>query len=274
MIEINTTNLDLIKAIKHAIKNKKPLSVSRCGDGEMHILKNEMDFSLHNHKLTHHHSLCSIQFREKIWVCDTHKPINNNKQTCDCYLNSDESKKWLNTSRDIISYSIKHSDFIGLTVPKKLPQYYSINKKVLSRYGIDTNSLKTISSLFPLDKNFSSIESFKKIIQGQGIHIVTPNVKRFKQNKLDKMLGVTVTYTDISDNIAYKLRHEVFESIKNTREQIILFGGGYAIKDLIPKSSKELGKISIDVGSILDAWSGYQSRNMFLNDELKHLNWF
>ena len=44
MIVQNTTDLELIDAIKLSIKNKTPLSVVRCGDGEMHILKQAIDF--------------------------------------------------------------------------------------------------------------------------------------------------------------------------------------------------------------------------------------
>ena len=71
----------------------------------------------------------------------------------------------------------------------------------------------------------------------------------------------------------------VFKGVHNfslaprNNQPIILFGGGYGVKSLIPWSAKELGKISIDVGSVLDAWSGYQSRHMFLEDRFKHLVW-
>ncbi len=76
IIEQNTSDSDLVTAIKKAVKHKQPLSVIRCGDGEMHILKNVDDFPGEQQKLTHHHSLCLIQWRENIWRCKTHAPAN------------------------------------------------------------------------------------------------------------------------------------------------------------------------------------------------------
>ena len=274
MIIQNTDTSVLISAIKDAILNLSPLSVVRCGDGEMHILKNENDFS-DNHKLIHHHSMCLIQFRENIWTCSTHKP-GNKPSTCNCYLNNKKSKEWISLAREIISYSIKNSDYIGLTVPDKNPNYYSISKDILKRYNIDSTKLKTISSLFPREESFGSLNSFKEIIQGNDVHFVTSNVQRFKDNNIHKLLGVNVTYTDISGNSIMSdtgVLERIKKDIISTAAPIILFGGGYGVKSLIPWSAKELGKISIDVGSVLDAWSGYQSRHMFLEDRFKHLVW-
>lgn len=277
MININVTNDKLVNAIKAAIKDKKPLSVVRCGDGEMHILKNETDFNKPQHVMTHRHALCSIQFRENLWQCKIHRPsIKDGRmshQTCNCYLKDKRAVKWRKMSRNIISYAIKNSDYVGLVVPGRLTQYYSIDENVLARYRIVKNNLNVISSLFPLDPIFGDLESFKDIIQGQDIHIITPNVNNFKKAKIDELLGVNVTYTDISHDMAHNLRDDVHESIKNTKAQIVLFGGGYAIKDFIPKAASMYKKVAIDVGSVLDAWSGYQSRKMFLDKSLKHLTW-
>ena len=40
----NTSDLDLIQAMRKAVKYGHPLSVVRCGDGEMHILTSVEDF--------------------------------------------------------------------------------------------------------------------------------------------------------------------------------------------------------------------------------------
>ena len=278
IIEQNTSDHDLVQAIRKAIKYKQSLSVIRCGDGEMHILKNVEDFAGEQQKLTHHHSLCLIQWRENIWKCKTHAPVNPTAlkpNTCECYLKDQGSLEWRKLARDIISYSIKEADYVGLTVPGRNAHYYSITDNILQRYDIQSDKLKTISSLFPKKELFGSLENFKGMIQGNDIHFVTPNVERFKAGKIEELLGVNVTYTDISGKESY--HSEVREKIKNdlikTPAKIILFGGGYGVKSLIPWSAKELGKISIDVGSIIDAWSGLQSRHMFLKEENTHLNW-
>jgi len=220
--------------------------------------------------------MCLIQFRENIWACSTHKSMGNKPSTCKCYLENENYKRWISLSREIISYSIKNSDYIGLTVPGKNHNYYSISNDVLKRYNIDSSKLRVISSLFPREESFGSLEAFKDIIQGNNIHIVTSNVQRFKDNNIHKLLDVNITYTDIGGNSIMSdinVLERIKKDIINTKAQVILFGGGYGVKGLIPWATKELGKISIDVGSVLDAWSGYKSRHMFLEDKFKHLLW-
>lgn len=275
MIQQNVNTPSLISAIRHAISHSSPLSVVRCGDGEMHILKTPNDFAEDRQKTIHYHSLCTILARENIWRCNVHSQGTAKPIACNCYLKDGKVISWLKESREIISSSIKNSDYVGLVVPEKNLNYYSISKDIIRRYGIDPEKLKVISSLFPREEMFGSLNSFKSITRGKGIHIITPNVDRFINGGLDKLLGVNISYTDISGGNAYEpnIRNLVKEAIKITDKQIILFGGGYGIKDLIPWSSKEYGKISLDLGSVLDAWSGYQSRLMFLEDRFKHLNW-
>ena len=278
IIEQNTSDIELVQAIRKAVEYKQSLSVIRCGDGEMHILKNVDDFPGEQQKLTHHHSLCLIQWRENIWKCKTHAPANPNSlkpNTCDCYLKDQGSLEWRKLARDIISYAIKESDYVGLTVPGRNAHYYTITDNILKRYNIGSDKLKTISSLFPKEELFGGLENFKAMIQGNDVHFVTPNVQRFKAGKIEELLGVNVTYTDISGKESYHLeiREHIKNSLMQTKAPIILFGGGYGVKSLIPWSAKELGKISIDAGSVLDAWSGLQSRHMFLEDSFAHLNW-
>ena len=279
MIVQNTTDAQLIIAIKTAVKNKTPLSVVRCGDGEMHILKQTCDFPREHQQLTHHHSLCLIQWRENIWRCKEHAPVNPDSlkpNTCDCYLKDSKSTAWRELARNLISSSIRDADYVGLTVPGRNANYYTITEHILKRHGIiNSHKFKTISSLFPREKLFGSLQSFGGIIQGNDIHIITPNVERFKASKIGERFGVNATYTDISGKSSYY--HDVREKVKRdialTNAPIILFGGGYGIKSLIPWAATELGKIALDVGSVLDAWSGLQSRHMFMEDSFAHLNW-
>lgn len=278
IVEQNTSDIELVQAIQKAIKYNQPLSVIRCGDGEMHILKNVDDFAGEQQKLTHHHSICLIQWRENIWKCKTHAPVNPaslKPNTCTCYMQSPISDNWRRRAREIIQYAIKESDYVGLTVPGKNTHYYTITDNILQRYGIQPNKLKTISSLFPKEKIFGSLESIKKLIQGNDVHFVTPNVERFKAGKIENILGVNVTYTDISGKETWHsdVRLRIQTELRNVSAPIIFFGGGYGVKSLIPWVAKEYGKVAIDTGSIIDAWSGLQSRHMFMKEENAHLNW-
>ena len=278
IIEQNTSDIELVQAIRKAIKHKQPLSVIRCGDGEKHILKNVDDFAGEQQKLTHHHSLCLIQWRENIWKCKTHAPVNPTAlkpNTCSCYIQSPISEEWRRSARGVIQYAIKEADYVGLTVPGRNAHYYTITDNILQRYGIEYNKLKTISSLFPREELFGSLENFKSMIQGNDVHFVTPNVQRFKAGNIEDVLGVNVTYTDISGKETWHsdVRQRIQTELRNVSAPIILFGGGYGVKSLIPWVAKEFGKVGIDTGSIIDAWSGLQSRHMFMKEEFAYLNW-
>ena len=113
------------------------------------------------------------------------------------------------------------------------------------------------------------------MIQGNDVHFVTPNVERFKAGKIEELLGVNVTYTDISGKETWHsdVRERIQKELRNVTAPIVFFGGGYGVKSLIPWAAKEFGKVAIDTGSIIDAWSGLQSRHMFLEEENSHLNW-
>jgi len=277
ILKQNVTDTQLISAIKRAVNELKPLSIVRCGDGEMHFLKTYTDFDDRDMKV-HHHAMCLNLHRDRVWRCNVHSPIDTvgpKPLACDCYLKDPMYKRWISHARQIVSDAIRNADYIGLEVPGLNPRYYTIDSAVLQKYNINHNNLKVISSLFPRERAFGSIDSFRDLIQGNDIHIVTANVDRFRQSNINEKLGVNVTYTDISGMPSYKtnIRELVKSSVGKTSEKIILFGGGYGIKDLIPWSSKEHGKIAIDVGSVLDAWSGYKSRIMYEKPEFQHLIW-
>jgi hypothetical protein len=263
---MNISTQDLLEDIKNSIINKKPLSAVRCGDGEFHIVKSKGDFDERSVKI-HHNAMNDILRRNHIWDCKIHP------HSCQCYLNSNEALTWIKEIRSYIISAMKSADYLGLTVPGKDARFYSISDNVLRRHGIDHIAKKTIDSLFTRSHSFGSLSNFKKLIQGNDMHIITSNVKRFKDVNFSNVLGVNVTYTDISGDRSYKQRAFIKESILSSNKKIFLFGGGSAIKDLIPWSAKTMGAVSIDVGSVLDAWTGYKSRLMYEQPEFQHLLW-
>jgi hypothetical protein len=263
---MNVSIQDLLLNIENSIKNKKPLSVVRCGDGEFHLVKTIKDFNERDVKI-HRSAINNILKRNNIWQCKTHE------HSCECYLKSNEALAWIGEIRGYIVNAMKSSDYLGLTVPGKDIRFYGISNEILRGHGIDPVTKKTINSLFPRSHEFGSLSNFRNLIQGNGIHIITSNVERFKNINLGNILGVNVTYTDISGKRSYKQRTFIKESIIESNKKIFLFGGGSAIKDLIPWSAKTMGAVSIDVGSVLDVWSGYRSRLMYLQPEFQHLLW-
>lgn len=269
---MNVDNEDLFNKLRYSIKNKQPLSVVRCGDGEFHLLKNEYDFDERSRPI-HRSAMTDILNRNGIWKCPIHSFPDGKIRACKCYLDSTIAMGWINEIKDYIISAIKTTDYLGLLVPNKDPRFYSINNDVLTRHTINVSSLKIVNSTFPRSPGFGSLSSFKDIIQGNDIHIITPNVNRFKESNIDKMLGANISYTDISSDRSYKLRNQIKSSIKGSCKKIFLFGGGGAIKDLIPWAAKEMNAVSIDVGSVLDGWSATPSRKYIDNSSFSYLKW-
>ena len=270
---------NLISRIRHCIQNGLPLSVIRCGDGEFHLIKNSSDFTDSRKLKVHYGSMNVILKRNKIWKCP-HHPGNIDKSTkkpCSCFLGNYEEDpialKWKNTMKGYVIEAIKKSNYVGLTVPGKDEAFYGIDESILQRNGIDTNVLVNIDSLFSRSKDFASLPSVRSLIDGNDVHIVTNNVNAFIKSEISKKLRCNVTYTDLSHDRAYVLRDKIKEDISNTSTKIILFGGGATIKDLVPWAAKNYGKIAIDVGSVLDPWSGTPSRLAFDQPNYKHVKW-
>lgn len=269
---MNVSNKDLLSKIKDSIKNKQPLSIVRCGDGEFHILKNKNDFNKKT-SLTHNGAMRNILIRNNVWECKTHVSPTGKQLVCECYQDQQIVTAWINNIRGFISEAIKNADYVGLIIPNEDDQFYGILPHILLRHGINPDSIKPINSLFMRTPEFGSLSSFKNIIQGNDIHIITPNVSEFKKAGIADLLNVNVSYTDISTDRSYKLRDSIKESILKSDKKIFLFGGGSAIKDLIPWSAKTKNAVSIDVGSVLDAWVGLNSRPVYTTLKFKHLEW-
>lgn len=272
---ITVEDNQLLHIIKKAIHLQSPLSVSRCGDGEFHLLKKEDDFLNDKWKKVHHDSICLILNRNKIKRCEIHNQSRPPDRVggCKCYLNDGDAMSWIKMMRERIISTIKNSDYIGLNVPHKQEFLYGISSNVLAKNGIDVKELNVVNSLFPRMPEFGSIEGFKSIIGNHPIHFITSNARAFKQRRINELLKTEITYTDISGDRSYKYRDKVKHDIEHTDAKLIFFGGGGGIKDLIPWAATEHGKIAIDVGSIMDPWSGTQSRPVYEKPQFNYVKW-
>ena len=274
-----TSTQNLVMRMRHCINNGLPLSVVRCGDGEFHLIKDSSDFKRPNRLKVHYGSMNVILKRNKIWECPDH-PGNINRslgKVCNCFLGNYEedpiAMKWKNQVKGYIIEAIKNSNYVGLKVPGKLDVYYGIDDSILEKNGINANKIERIDSLFSRSKDFATLPKMRHLLNGNDVHIITSNVKSFISTNISKKLGCNVTFTDISMDNSYKLRDIIKKDISTTNAKIILFGGGGSIKDLIPWASKNYGKIAIDVGSVLDPWSGTPSRIMYDHPNFKYVKW-
>lgn len=276
-VKANISDEEIINIINESIKNGTSISVSRCGDGEMHILKNENDFVTDSDKVIHHVSMISILSRNAIFKCTQCKDYKGVHTWCKCYLHNKAAIDWILHMRHIIIDTIKKSDYIGLNCPKVDQRWYGISESVLRRHGIDVNTLKITTSDWPKHPLIGDPNEFKKILDGRPIHIITSRVRNLKRVQFESYIGSPITYTMLNDeegttNMSYYQRKELIDSLSNIKEDIIILGGGAYIKDIIPILKNDYGKICLDMGSVLDIWAGILSRKTFLS-ESKHCNW-
>jgi hypothetical protein len=111
-------------------------------------------------------------------------------------------------------------------------------------------------------KIFGSVDLFKEILQGNSLNIITPYVNRMEDRNISKLLGVDVTYTLNPENINLNNRDLVLRSFDKIKSNVVIMGVGL-LKDYGVILKEEFGKIALDMGATMDAWSGIRSRAWF-----------
>lgn len=236
----NLTNESAVELIKEKVRTKTPFAFTRFGDGEVHII-NKNGYP---------------NFEEKLcrqWG----------------YKYPDQIQEVYETSGSIIKEAFVKSDLIGLMDPKCQiinlnynPVHWSFKKEFVKGWGVSPDGIKICDHMLSRNKIFGAISSMKDIIQGQDIHIISPNVERLKQRKISELLGVDVTYTLHPESINFNNRKELMDSFVDIKPQIVLVGIGLQ-KDYGVYLKKHHNKIVFDMGATLDAWAGIISRIWF-----------
>lgn len=232
----NLSDDDFIKILIQKIKEKKPLSFTRFGDGEIYFINNSIP-----------------------------KIIEDQLKTTWGYSNIDDAKKDVLL---ILNKGLHDSDIIGLMNPMN-----DISKNMLFSYetwSIPLNYLNTVRKkplliadhMITRGKVLGDIFKFKDIIQGNDIAIISPRVNQLKENNIDKILGVNINYIEVPMGMNLKNRVEVFNQLNNINEHIILYGCSINGKDFGSYLSNR-GKIALDFGATLDAWAGLITRKWF-----------
>ncbi|NIQ13129.1 MAG: hypothetical protein GTO02_01580 [Candidatus Dadabacteria bacterium] len=131
------------------------------------------------------------------------------------------------------------------------------------KIGIDINSKVIVDHQLPRSQQMGNINNFKDIIGDTDIHIISCNVPGLKNNKIDEILKVGVSYTQITNIMKYSEREHFINEISNIKESVVLFGTGNMGKDFGIYLRDNYGKICIDMGTTLDAWAGIISKIWF-----------
>lgn len=241
-LSVNISNDEFYQKLKSHIQSGTPLSFSRFGDGEISYLNR------HTPNRFRQRYCQNFGYR---WPQDRQKA-------------EDEAHK-------ILCSALKGTDIIGLldrqnTIVnnKKLkydPKVWSISKSFLSGLGIENIPIVADHQI-TRGQILGDVNQLKHILQGQPIHIISSRTTSLKENKLDQLLGVAVSYTHVDYDAPMTYRAKLFSEIDQITEKIVIVALGVMGKD-IPMYLKNKGKICLDFGATIDAWSGHATRPWF-----------
>lgn len=235
------TIVESIDLIKEKIKSNEPFALSRYGDGEIHFLNRT-------------------------------SPPEHQKRGCDewGYKYPSEVNQFFDDSSTIIKNALRNSDAIGIMdktneIARSITykeSVWSITTEFLETNGININDLIVMDHMLPRMAEFGRPDNFKEILQGKSLNIISPNTEILKTKNLDKLFEADVTFTHHPYNINLRNRDEFINSFKNIKSDVVLVGCGIQ-KDYVSYLRYNHGKVAIDVGALLDAWSGIISRPWF-----------
>lgn len=233
--KVNIPNNSMISIIRNHIKAGKGLSLTRIGDGEIHIL---------NNRLTPH--------LKKLFT------------TVFEYKNPNEG---LNESKKILLNVLKNCDYIGIMGENNI----SKNLAKVWRWDLDDMFIKEservkennfFDCMLVRGADLGSPKGFKKIIGSEPICIITPIVNELKKNNLEKHLDTKISYVKVPLGGDLKNRDHIFKELDKIKENIVIVSNSIYGKDF-PHYLSNKGKVCIDMGATLDAWAGKTTRLWF-----------
>jgi len=232
------TDIETVNIIKEKIKTDTPFTLNRFGDGEIFILKRNGDDSFLRKNLP-------------LWGFKYPEDIN----------------EFYDVYGDIIKRSFTKSDIIGLmnknnNIPYLKYDDWVISKELSETLGANTENLKICNHMISRSKELGSVNGVINIIQKNDFHIISTNVSIMKRKKLNEIFGVNIGYTEHSNDINFNNRNDFIEKFKNIKEKIVFLGVGIQ-KDYGIILRDQYGKICVDMGATMDAWSGIISRPWF-----------
>lgn len=248
-LSINMSNDDFYNLLKHSINNNLPLSFSRYGDGDLKYLNGFPN-----------------------------KTIEQRFCRCWGFKWPSELNKGIKYAKKIIITSLQESDVIGILdkdsiIAKRIkysPTVWSLSFDQLKEIGLD-KPIKVCDHQITRSPVLGDIHKFKTLLGGKAIHIVSSKTAGLKKNKIDQLIGVHVNYTQIDfyTKLNDQSRRQMFKKLDKITEPIVLIALSIIGKD-VPVYLKNRGKICLDMGATIDAWSGHATRTWFKPGGLQH----
>jgi|TARA_R110000796_G_scaffold124331_1_gene238786 hypothetical protein len=239
--KVNISDSSMISIIKTHIKERRGLSLTRFGDGEIHILNKRLTPSLTE--------LFTTKFKYE----------NPNQCLDDCRVNLISALK--NTDYIGIMGSNSISNALGNTWP------WGFDSKFLQEAG-RLKDLNIFDCMLVRGNNIGSPNGFKKLIGSNPICIVTPITNELKKNNLEKHLGVKISYVKVPFGGNLKNRDGHFKELDKIKENIVIISNSLYGKDF-PQYLSKKGKVCIDMGATMDAWAGKITRPWFNDGNLQ-----
>lgn len=234
------SDIDFYRLIEESIKNNKPLSMSRFGDGEIAFLNRDVPLSL-----------------KKRFCTEWGYTMKNYQEGEDLIY-------------EILIDAIKNIDYFGVmdlnsAVSKRIKANnynWGVNADLVGKFR-DLNKINAVDHQITRGPLFGDILKFKEILNGNDLHIVSSRSNDLKKNGIDKILGANVTFTQVDYKTPLRDHDKVVDKVKGIKENVVLLSLGILGKDIPHKIVGNTDKICLDYGATIDAWAGIISRPWF-----------
>ena len=233
---------ETVDIVKDRINSETPFCLTRFGDGEICFINGNNGNHVFNKK----------NCRE--WG----------------YKYPSEVKNLYDDCREILLAAMEGSDVLGFmskntdTLPAGFynERRWSLQVDFLKTLGRDISTIKICDGMIARSKSVGNIINFKDILNGRDLHIISMRKTLLEKKNLSKILECEVTITDHSADINFNNRTEFINSFKYIKAPVVLLGVGLQ-KDYGVHLKRDYGKIALDFGATIDAWSGLVTRPWF-----------
>lgn len=242
-MNINLDTEGVFSLINENLKNKKPLSITRIGDGELFVLNEGIkeDLTLHTYK------------RQLGFVPDQ---VNKNIIKENLLYSIENS--------DILSINPKGDKKIGWDSVVPLYNHLSYNNKKLweSKLFCDHDVHHFFLNQNYFDKLFSIVDEITIISSRDIVDKLKSKYDNIKTVNFFKIPGEYMFEENkYESNYFPEIYNKIYNQISNMdcSGKLLLLGGGFVGKKLGVKF-KESGGVSFDIGSVFDLWVGKLTR--------------
>ena len=269
-LKVNTSHSQLHSFLSTVIRNPRPFLLSRFGDGEVWLLNGAPN-------------------DPSPGSFDANLGFRKMREAGLIYNSAAELNPIIATIKKELEDSLRAADVIGILDPdgengvdlKKIaysPKKWSIPLNLLEklRPSHDTLICDHLAFRTPLFGNPHA----QTLLRGTPLHIISPNSQRLQKANLSKILKCDISYTTLKyknlreqnrepmpeANELFYNKEEIIKKLNLIKEDIVLFGAG-TIGKYIGSYLKSAGKVALDYGSTLDAWSGLYTRPWFRSSQ-------